>query len=353
MVRGSARSNRDASVSRWNGPAKDDYALLRSRVAALGLLDAQPRYYALVCARTALLFVLAWGTVVALRASVACVLAAPLLALASVQAVLLGHDACHGAVFRRSKWDQLLGLIAINLANGGSYTWWTASHNEHHARSNERDVDPDIEYPMFAFDHEQAAKKPSFARAVLVRQHWLAPLMFVGVAINLRVYCAVHLARGRAKPFELVAFALHWIAYVGAMFATLGLARGALVIALHQALFGAYLGAITVTNHWAMPMPANGSGLGFVAHQVETSRDLDGPSWVHFLWGGLDCQIEHHLFPTMARNRLLEARSIVRAFCGERGITHTQRSLFACYRDIYRAMHDVAMTVRAAKERGA
>ncbi|MFO0559116.1 MAG: acyl-CoA desaturase [Polyangiales bacterium] len=327
----------------------DDFATLKREVSERGLLRREPSRYAWIIARTFALTALAWTALVLARGSALVWFVAPLLAFASGQLVLLAHDACHHAIFRDDARNDALGLVAINLLNGGSFTWWTASHNAHHARSNFRQIDPDIDYPMFAFDRAQADEKHRFFEPILARQHWLAWLMLAGVALNLRVYGLVHLLRGRARRAEIAAFALHWTLYPLAMVSLLGGWRALAMIALQQALFGTYVGSITVANHWAMPMPEPGT-LGFVAHQVSTSRNISGESLADLWFGGLNLQVEHHLFPSMPRANLRSARASVQAFCEARGIAYVERSITEAYREIYRAMREVARYVRERRE---
>lgn len=326
----------------------DDFATLKREVSELGLLRRDPSSYRWIIARTFALTLLAWSALALARDTALVWLIAPLLAFASGQLVLLAHDAAHHAIFRDDDRNDLLALATINLLNGGSYTWWTASHNAHHARSNYRGLDPDIDYPMFAFDLAQAREKsPTFA-PILARQHWLAPFMLAGVALNLRIYGLVHLLTARVRWRERVAFALHWIAYPLAMLSLLGPWRALAMIALHQALFGVYVGSITVANHWAMPMPEP-SSLGFVEHQVSTSRNISGKFLADLWFGGLNLQIEHHLFPAMPRENLRHAAPLVQAYCEQHKIPYVERSLLDAYREIYRVMRDVARSVREAR----
>jgi fatty acid desaturase len=155
------------------------------------------------------------------------------------------------------------------------------------------------------------------------------------------------IARGeRLKPWEIPATAAFYLVYPSAVIAALGFGRALAFMALQQALYGVSLASITAPNHWAMPMPADTHTMDYVRHQVVTSRNLAGGALVDLWYGGLNLQIEHHLFPTMARNKLREAREVVRAFCAERGIPYHEVSPLAAYRDIYVTMRRVARHVR-------
>ena len=76
--------------------------------------------------------------------------------------------------------------------------------------------------------------------------------------------------------------------------------------------------------------------LDFFHTQVLTARNIRGSRFVDFWYGGLNYQIEHHLFPTLPRNRLSAAQPIVEQFCAERGISYHETSLAGSYAEIFR-----------------
>lgn len=281
----------------------------------------------------------------------------PVLALATGQTVLLAHDAVHGSAFTsRSAWEALLKRtlphFLIGLLSGGSSSWWKQSHNAHHVASNDPVRDPDIDYPFLAFDLEQAREKSPVFHAILRNQHLLVWFMLPAVAITMRIYSAAFLIRRmRRSPAQRARYGLelgvmltHWLAY-SCLIAALPTLTALGVVALHQAGFAVYLALITASNHWAMPMP-NAEQLSFLEHQVTTSRNIRGGALVRFLYGGLDSQIEHHLFMGLARPRLRVARPIVRAFCLQRGIAYVEESPAEAIRLVYRRLRSVAMGMR-------
>jgi fatty acid desaturase len=348
FVDGSARRSQRRDVARHPASDGGDYAALKAAVKARGLLTPQPGYYAAVSGLCAALVVgsAAWAS--ATRATALLWLAAPVLAFASGQLTLLGHEAAHHAIVRGARGNDALARLYINLLNGGNFRWWAGSHNEHHARSNERDDDPDIDYPFFAFSDAHAAQKAPVFRPLLTRQHWLAlPLMGL-VGVTLRVYSLAYYARRGGSALDLAATATFYVVYLALTLGGLGLARGAAFIALHQCLFGMYLGTVTAINHWGMPMLPRGHGLGFLRQQVTTARNLRGGAFADLWFGGLNRQIEHHLFPTMPRSRLREAAPLVRDFCAARGIAYHEVTIAAGYRELFATLRRVATGARAA-----
>jgi fatty acid desaturase len=118
---------------------------------------------------------------------------------------------------------------------------------------------------------------------------------------------------------------------------------------VHQATFGVYNVLIFAPNHKGMPNVTEDRRLDFLREQVLTARNVRGHPLVDFWYGGLNYQIEHHLFPTMPRNRLAEAQPIVRAFCEERGIDYYETGLLRSYREVIGHLNEVATSAEAAR----
>jgi len=97
-----------------------------------------------------------------------------------------------------------------------------------------------------------------------------------------------------------------------------------------------YLGCAFAPNHKGMPVLGEQDSLDFLRRQVLTSRNVRGGPLVESLLGGLNYQIEHHLFPSMPRPSLRRCRLVVRAFCAQQGLPYCEKSLAGSYGDILR-----------------
>ena len=67
---------------------------------------------------------------------------------------------------------------------------------------------------------------------------------------------------------------------------------------------------------------------------------------IDFWYGGLNYQIEHHLFPTMPRCNLRKAQPLVRMFCAERGISYYETGMIASFKEILQFLHKVSAPLR-------
>ena len=125
--------------------------------------------------------------------------------------------------------------------------------------------------------------------------------------------------------------AVHFLLYVGALLLLLDPLPALAFVAVHQAVFGLYMGCSFAPNHKGMPIIAAHQKLDYLRKQVLTSRNVRGGWLVDQLLGGLNYQIEHHLFPSMPRPNLRHAQQLVRAFCAEHHISYAESGLFTSY----------------------
>jgi fatty acid desaturase len=327
---------------------RDDYAVLRRVIGERGLLDKHPGYYGLHALVLVGFFALIC-TCLALtgdaRLRVLCALPAAFL---FGQLGFFAHDAAHAQVFRTPRRNYLLSVVLFNLLLGGSRGWWTDKHNLHHGCPNQVGIDPDAEFSVLALSADQALAARGVPRLMMRYQAQLIiPLLFLE-AINIHVHSIRFVLRRnlRNPGIEAVMLVVHYVLYLGAIPYFLGLSTGLLFIAVHQALLGLYLGAAFITNHIGMVVPQPQDGMDFLTSQVVTARNVRGRGVVDVAFGSLTCQIEHHLFPNMPRNRLRTAAPVVRAFCAERGIAYRETGLFAAYGEVLQHLATMAEIAR-------
>ena len=98
-------------------------------------------------------------------------------------------------------------------------------------------------------------------------------------------------------------------------------------ILVQQGLFGLYLGASFAPNHKGMPILDATDRSDFLRRQVLTSRNVRGGWLTDLALGGLNYQIEHHLFPSMpqlaCRRR---SQALIKEFCQQRGLPYCEAS---------------------------
>ncbi len=262
------------------------------------------------------------------------------------QTAFVSHDAAHQQVFSNGRKNEWLSLLVGDLGVGMSYSWWVRKHGKHHANPNVIGKDGDIAAGILAFIPEDAASRTGIAAWFAKRQGWFffPILLFFGFVLHGQAVLAV--VRGtkvKRRGVEASFLALRLIGYPALILWLLGPVLGAAFLVVQIAVFGVYMGASFAPNHKGMPLIPKDAEVDFLSRQVLTSRNIAGGRPMGWAMGGLNYQIEHHLFPRMASPKLYKVRPLVREFCAERGITYTETGLFESYGIVIRYLNRVGL----------
>ncbi|WP_394554541.1 fatty acid desaturase family protein [Agromyces sp. MMS24-JH15] len=265
------------------------------------------------------------------------------------QTAFLGHDAAHRQIFRSGKWNDWISLILAGLV-GMSYGWWQHKHTRHHANPNQIGTDPDIDLPVVAFTPEQAAReRAAFFRWIIGHQgYFFFPILLLeGLSLHAssvhRVFAKEPLPH---RPVEITFLTARIFGYLALILLVLSPGRAAVFLAIQLGLFGFYMGMSFAPNHKGMPLVPHGAKLDFLRRQVLMSRNIRGNRLVDILMGGLNYQIEHHLFPSMPRPHLRRAAPIIRTYCSGQGVPYTQTTLVHSYAIVFQYINRVGLGER-------
>ncbi|MFJ9824928.1 fatty acid desaturase family protein [Streptomyces sp. NPDC101160] len=336
--------------------AGSEFAPLLRTVKAQGLLDHRPGWYARsIVANLLGIAAVVTGLVLVGPSWWALPLAVPL-ALFSARVAFVGHDAGHAQITRNRGISRLIQLVHANLLLGMSREWWNDKHNRHHANPNHLDKDPDVAADVLVFAAHQTADRTGLRRWLTRHQAWLFFPLTTLEGIALKVY-GVQALLSRTGPYRtprerLVegALLLTHLAGYAALLLTLLTPLQALVFALlHQMLLGVHLGMAFAPNHKGMERPdahPDGDSWGHLRRQVLTSRNIRGGAVTDWFLGGLNYQIEHHLFPSLPRPHLRLAQPAVRAHCEALGLPYTETGFVESYRQALGHLHEVGAPLR-------
>lgn len=327
-----------------------EFAELARTIREAGLLDRRRGYYAALIATTAAVFAAAAVAFVVIGDSWWAVALAPVFAVIFTHCGFIGHDAGHRQIFTSNTANDALGYVAGNLAIGLGYGRWVDKHNAHHANPNHDERDPDVQIPVIAFSADQARGRRGLPGFVTRNQAALFFPLLLLEGWNMHVTSVAAIVKGTVKARRLEAglLAAHAVLYLGAVFLVLSPGPAVVFIVVQQGLFGLYLGASFAPNHKGMPMVSAADQLDPVRKQVLTSRNIRGSVLVDHALGGLNYQIEHHLFARMPRPNLRRAQPLVAAFCARQDITYTQTGLVDSYAQTLRHLHAASAPLRAA-----
>lgn len=336
-------------TERRTGHANSDFTELAKAVQASGLMRRRYGYYwaklialPLLVIATLVVFVLIGDTWWQL-------ITAAVLGVLFTQVAFLGHDAAHRQIFISGKWNDWTSLILGDLFVGMSYGWWRHKHTRHHANPNKEGSDPDIELPVIALTPEQIRTRSRLLRWLAAHQgaFFFPILTLEGLSLHASSVRRV-LARERVERrwVEIVFLCIRLIGYGLLVFLVLSPGIAVAFLAVQLAVFGFYLGATFAPNHKGMPTVPRDVKLSFLQRQVLTSRNIRGGRFIDIAMGGLNYQVEHHLFPSMPRPHLRRAASIVSEYCRTRGIPYTETSLFRSYAIVVKHINRVGLGQR-------
>jgi fatty acid desaturase len=278
---------------------------------------------------------------------------AAVLAVVLTQVAMLGHDAAHRQIFRSGRWNDWTSLIIGNLFVGMSYGWWQHKHTRHHANPNKIGTDPDIELPVISFTPDQADRRRASRNGPL---GWLMAhqgvfffpiLLLEGLSLHAssvrRVFSPEPLRR---RAVEIAFIAVRLIGYVLLVFLVLSPGIAFAFLGVQLGLFGVYMGMSFAPNHKGMPLvPADVKG-DFLRRQVLMSRNVRGSRVLDTVMGGLNYQIEHHLFPSMPRPHLRAASRMIAPYCRDHGVAYTETGLWQSYGIVIRYINRVGLGER-------
>ncbi len=256
--------------------------------------------------------------------------------LLTLRSTYIVHDLLHRQYFSRTTGNKL-GLIFGNLTLGLSGKWWDREHNVmHHTYTNSALKDGDVQGFGGGIIGEHNFYK------ILHRYQHIVFYTLLPVIYFSFVYQSYKFAFENKNWTELLFLVLHLIlpAYV---ITALSGTDAAIVLAIHYFGYGFMLAMTTITNHIGMPILFGDDykKLSWMDLQTKGSRNVNGGLFIHYVYGGLNTQVEHHIFPQASRFQLLKVASHTKKFCEDNGYTYYSTSAWTAYKEIYVYLKDL------------
>ncbi|WP_369372693.1 fatty acid desaturase [Promicromonospora sp. Populi] len=315
-------------------PQTNDYFELVERATAAGLMGRRIGWYVGRTIAVAAGLAVAFTLLLTLGDTWWQLAVAVLFGVVFTQGAFLAHDGGHHQIFASGSRNDWFSRIIGNLVVGLSIGWWTRKHNKHHGNPNVIGKDGDIETGALVFVPGDQIGRTGFMGWVTRRQGWLffPMLALFGPVLHFKSAETLLTVPGvKHRAVESVLLAIRIIGFPTLVFLTLGPALGTAFLVVQLATFGVYMGATFAPNHKGMPLLPKDLKIDFLRRQVLTSRNIRGGRFVAWAMGGLNYQVEHHVFPRMPSVNLVQVRPIVQQFCAERDIPYTETGLFESY----------------------
>jgi acyl-lipid Delta6-acetylenase / acyl-lipid (9-3)-desaturase len=343
------------------------YRDLRSKLVMMGMFKSNKLFYVYKFFSNMSLWATAMAMVFYSDKVAVHIAAALLLGLFFQQCGWLAHDYLHHQVFAQRKYGDLAGIFWGNLMQGYSVQWWKNKHNGHHAVPNlhstsalSQDGDPDIDtMPLLAWSLKQAqsyrelnqGKDSSavkfliqnqalfyFPILLLARISWLNESFKIAYGLGAASENAAleMKKKGLQYPFlEKAAIALHyvWVAAVSSGYGRFSLPYAVAFFMIMTCSCGLLLAIVFGLGHNGMATYDAVTRPDFWKLQVTTTRNITGghgipQAFVDWFCGGLQYQVDHHLFPTIPRHNLKKCHSLVESFCKEWGVKYHEADLW-------------------------
>jgi len=343
------------------------YRELRLQLIKLGMFESSKLFYLYKCTFNMCMWATAVAMVMMSDSTLVHIASALLLGLFWQQCGWLAHDFLHHQVFEKREYGDYFGLFWGNLMQGFSLSWWKNKHNGHHAVTNlhstspeSQDGDPDIDtMPLLAWSLKQARSLREgsadgndsaftkfaikyqaityFPILLLARISWLREsfkaAMGVGAASEnaKEEFKRKGLAYPFLEPFLLTIFHT-WNFALSCKFGEWSFGYSMMYYFTAACSSGLFLALVFGLGHNGMATYDAESRPDFWKLQVTTTRNIIGghgiPQWfVDWFCGGLQYQVDHHLFPTMPRHHLPKAHKIIDSFCQKWKVSYHEADL--------------------------
>lgn len=254
----------------------------------------------------------------------------------------VAHDANHGSISRYPAINRLLGSTLYFI--GVDKATWQQEHNvEHHTFTNIDGMDSDISVPSILRFSPNQKLLPihrlqhiySWFLYALITLRWATIGDFARLIKNHRRDPSPTFWSELAKlaGWKLLYHAIHWILPIFLF----GVSPGAALIGvlLLHLVAGTLMGIVFQTAHImpdsAFPTPDDSNQIDnhWAIHQMETTCNyaLNSRGFSWFV-GGLNYQIEHHLFPNISHFHYPQLSRIVQETASKHGVNYRTYSTF-------------------------
>ncbi|XP_049403450.1 delta(8)-fatty-acid desaturase-like [Solanum stenotomum] len=288
-------------------------------------------------------------------------LSAALLGLAWMQISYLGHDSGHYVMMTNRGFNKLAQILTGNCLTGISIAWWKWTHNAHHVACNSLDHDPDLQHlPVFAVStkffkslnssfYGRELTFDSVAKFFVSYQHFTYyPIMCVA-RVNLFVQTFLLLFSTRKVPdraLNILGILVFWT-WFPLLVSTLPNWTERFLFVLLSFCVTSLQHIQFTLNHFAADVyVGQPEGNDWFEKQTSGTIDIACVSWMDWFYGGLQFQLEHHLFPRLPRCHLRKVSPIVQDLCKKHKLPYRSLSFYEANVWTLRTLRTAAMQAR-------
>ena len=315
-------------------PYPDIFDELKTEVREAGLLERVPvrgsiEMIAILISMGIIFYIASIWSSLNTESPLAPIALALFMTIVFTRAVFVSHDILHTQYFKNKSLSMKLSYPFSAFILSNSSSWWDFKHNvNHHTWCNVPEKDEDILAMDGAFTPNNKGNK-AWLRSSKYIVFWGA-LLFMYPAFIAQSYS---FAIKKKKWGELALMLMHWPIVWGTIFYFLPLADAVIVYLTLNFVLSVWLSFGFITNHLGCEVFEKevGENFSWMELQMRTSRSLKGGAFIHWFYGGLNTQIEHHLFPKAPRFNLLKVQNMTREFAKKHNIYYFETTPVEAY----------------------
>jgi len=324
---------KDYSVSE----ASKDYRKLVSEFSKMGLFEKKGHTASFTLCAVAMLFAVSVYGILFSDSTLVHLACGGLMGCLWIQSGWLGHDSGHYQIMSSPRFNRFAQILTGNCLAGISIAWWKKNHNAHHICCNSLDFDPDLQHiPFFvvssklfhsitSYFYERKLKFDSVARFLVSYQHWTFYPVMCLARINLFAQSILLLSSKRRVPNrgqEILGVLLYWIWYPFLVSCLPNWGERIMFVLASFAVTGIQHVQFCLNHFSSSVYVGPPTGGDWCEKQTMGTLDISCPSWMDWFHGGLQYQIEHHLFPRLPRRNLRKVSPFVKELCKKHNLPY-------------------------------
>lgn len=263
--------------------------------------------------------------------------------IAQAQAAWTQHDYGHSSILAKPKHNQYIQMFFLGLIKGASADWWSYMHNQHHAKPNVLNVDPDVRLaPVFVLGNtepKRRAERNASGKEMVIynysfQQYYFpltAPLLF---PLFFQITTIRHAIKNK-RYLDLLSIILMFIIQFSLTYPVFGsMSKAACYFLVVRFFESSWFVWVSQSNHIPMDVHDNDPNDSWLSLQLKGTCNIEQSAFNDWFTGHLNFQIEHHLFPTMPRHSYSKARPLVESLCRKHGIEYVVKPMGTAFKDV-------------------
>ncbi|KAL2471967.1 Delta(8)-fatty-acid desaturase 2 [Abeliophyllum distichum] len=347
----------DYSVSE----ASKDYRKLVYEFSKMGLFDKKGHTTFFTMCFIGILFALSVYGVLFCESTWVHLISGGLMGLLWIQSGWLGHDSGHYQIMLTPRLNRFAQVLTGNCLAGISIAWWKWNHNSHHIACNSLDYDPDLQHmPFFAvssklfssitsYFYDRKMDFDSFARFFVSNQHFTFYPVMCLARLNLWAQSLILLFSNRKvhnRIQEFVGVLIFWIWYPLLVSCLPNWGEKVMFVMASFTVSGIQHVQFCLNHFSSSVYVGPPKGNDWFEKQTNGTLGIECSSWMDWFHGGLQFQVEHHLFPRLPRRQLRKVSPFVKELCKKHGLPYNCASFWEANVMTVRTLKNAALQAR-------